>query len=56
MNPIRKPDQPAVVPRDRRHLDELLDQALADTFPASDSISIDFKSPLDKAAAAEGDR
>jgi hypothetical protein len=26
----------------RRHLDELLDEALEETFPASDSIAVDF--------------
>ena len=35
------------MPRDARHLDELFDQALADSFPASDPVAIDFVSPAD---------
>jgi hypothetical protein len=30
---------------DRRHLDHLLDEALADTFPASDPVAIDVETP-----------
>ncbi|MBI2738709.1 MAG: hypothetical protein HYX38_19445 [Rhodospirillales bacterium] len=56
MDPARKPDQPAAVASERRHLDDLLDQALADTFPASDPVSIDFEAPVDKPAVKGGDR
>lgn len=31
----------------RVHLDQLLDNALADTFPASDPIAVDVESPPD---------
>ena len=41
----RKRERPAIMPRDARHLDDLLDQALADSFPASDPVAIDFESP-----------
>jgi hypothetical protein len=47
MNTVKEPERPAVMPRDVRHLDDLLDQALADSFPASDPVAIDFVSPAD---------
>jgi hypothetical protein len=31
----------------RKHVDQLLDAALAETFPASDSVSIDMRQPED---------
>jgi hypothetical protein len=40
--------QARVVQPDHGHLDELLDQALADSFPASDPVAIDFSSPRDR--------
>jgi hypothetical protein len=45
MNASNKPERPAIVPSDRDHLDELLDQALADSFPASDPVAIHFEAP-----------
>ena len=51
MNTARKHERPAVMPRDARHLDDLLDQALADSFPASDPVAIDFASPADEATS-----
>jgi len=56
MNRARRPNQPATVASERRHLDELLDQALAETFPASDPVAIDFEAPVDEPAAEEGGR
>jgi hypothetical protein len=35
MSANRKRERPAVTPPNRRHLDDLLDRALADSFPAS---------------------
>jgi hypothetical protein len=37
---------------DHDHLDNLLDQALADSFPASDPVAIDFTAPTKRARAA----
>jgi hypothetical protein len=48
MSTARKRERPAVTPLDCRHLDELLDQALIETFPASDPVAIDFESPADE--------
>jgi hypothetical protein len=31
-----------------KHIDELLDEALEETFPASDAISIDMRQPRDR--------
>jgi hypothetical protein len=42
----RKPKRPSAV--ERRHLDDLLDQALAASFPASDPVALDFESPGDR--------
>jgi hypothetical protein len=42
----RKRRPPAAL--DRRHLDDLLDQALAASFPASDPVALDFESPGDR--------
>ena len=47
MSTARKRERRAVTPRDAGHLDDLLDQALADSFPASDPVAIDFESPAD---------
>lgn len=30
----------------RDHLEKLLDQALADSFPASDPVAVDFEAPM----------
>jgi hypothetical protein len=43
MSANTKGDRPAAVRGNRDHLEELLDQALADSFPASDPIAIDFE-------------
>ena len=48
MNTARKHERLALKRRDARHLDDLLDQALADSFPASDPVAIDFASPADE--------
>jgi hypothetical protein len=45
MNANKKRERPAVTPPDRSHLDNLLDQALADSFPASDPVALNFDSP-----------
>lgn len=37
----------------RAHLDELLDEALEQSFPASDPVAVDFRAPLDEGAAEE---
>ena len=48
--------RPRTVQSDHDHLDELLDQALADSFPASDPVAIDFSAPRDKDARQKGGR
>ena len=40
---------------DHDHLDNLLDQALADSFPASDPVAIDFTAPTKRARAKSAD-
>lgn len=45
MNPDKKREPPAIAPPDSDHLDDLLDEALAETFPASDPVAIDVESP-----------
>jgi hypothetical protein len=45
MSTNSKRERPAAVPPDRDHLEELLDQALADSFPASDPVALDFDAP-----------
>jgi len=45
MSATRKRERPAAVPSDRDHLEELLEQALADSFPASDPVALDFDAP-----------
>ena len=42
MSATTKGERAAAVLWNRDHLEELLDQALADSFPASDPIAIDF--------------
>jgi hypothetical protein len=37
---MRKPSSAPTRPKDRQHLDELLDEALDETFPASDAIQL----------------
>jgi hypothetical protein len=51
MSTVRKRERPAIIPRNTRHLDDLLDQALADSFPASDPVAIDFESPAAEVAS-----
>jgi hypothetical protein len=41
---------------ERDHLEKLLDQALADTFPASDPVALDFERPAAGDADDERDR
>lgn len=50
MSTNKESERPAVSPPGRHHLDELLDQALAQSFPASDPVAIDFDSPADRRA------
>jgi hypothetical protein len=45
MNTNAKRGRPVTVRRDRDHLEKLLDQALADSFPASDPIAVNFETP-----------
>jgi hypothetical protein len=45
MSANSKGEKPTAAPPDRDHLEKLLDQALADSFPASDPVAIDFESP-----------
>lgn len=56
MSTTRKHEPATVTPRDAVHLDELLDQALADSFPASDPVAIDFGAPADVAAGGESEK
>jgi hypothetical protein len=49
MNDDRKP------PLEREHLESLLDEALADSFPASDPVAIDFRVPQAPRRAANDD-
>jgi hypothetical protein len=53
MSANKKRERQAVTPPNRRHLDNLLDQALADSFPASDPVAINFDSPGDWQASEE---
>lgn len=46
MRTNRKRKRPTDV--DLSHLDDLLDQALAASFPASDPVALDFESPGDR--------
>ncbi len=55
MNTTTKYEWPAVMSRDARRLDDLLDQALADSFPASDPVAIDFASPGDEVTSRNTD-
>jgi hypothetical protein len=57
MSANRKSQRPAAVRWNRDHLEQLLDQALADSFPASDPVAIDFEAPVrDHAKNTEADR
>jgi hypothetical protein len=40
-----KRERPAVARSGREHLEKLLDQALADSFPASDPVAVNFEAP-----------
>ena len=40
-----KRERPVAARPDRDHLEKLLDQALADSFPASDPIAVNFEPP-----------
>lgn len=50
-----KSERPAAVRWKRDHLERLLDQALADSFPASDPVAIDFEAPV-RERASDTDR
>ena len=56
MSTARKHEPATVTPRETVHLDELLDQALADSFPASDPVAIDFGSPAGVATGGEHEK
>jgi hypothetical protein len=57
MRANRKSERPLGPRWNRDHLEQLLDQALADSFPASDPIAIDFGAPVrDRATNTEADR
>ena len=53
MSTARKHEPATVTPRDALHLDELLDQTLADSFSARDPAAIHFPSPADAATGGE---
>ena len=46
MSAKRRSQRPAALGWKREHLEQLLDQALADSFPASDPVAIDFEAPV----------
>jgi len=56
MSTTRKHEAMTVTPPEAVHLDELLDQALADSFPSSDPVAIDFASPADVATGGEREK
>jgi hypothetical protein len=45
-----------VNPAAKAHLDELLDDALAQSFPASDPIAVDFDAPRDEGVVEEDEK
>ena len=53
MRVVRKRQPPAESPTGSAHLDELLDQALEETFPASDPVAIRFDQPCDEILGEE---
>lgn len=50
-----KRERPAVARSDRDHLEKLLDQALADSFPASDPVAVNFEAPAMRDTGEERD-
>jgi hypothetical protein len=50
-----KRERPAAARPDRDHLEKLLDQALADSFPASDPIAVNFGAPAMRGKDEERD-
>ena len=50
-----KRERPAVARSDRDHLEKLLDQALADSFPASDPVAVNFEAPSMRDTGEERD-
>jgi hypothetical protein len=45
MSTNSKRERPAAARSEREHLEKLLDQALADSFPASDPVAVNFEAP-----------
>ena len=45
MSKGKEPPRHSAPAPDLEHLDRLLDEALRDSFPASDAIAVDFKGP-----------
>ena len=50
-----KRERPAAARSEREHLEKLLDQALADSFPASDPIAVNFEAPARRDTREERD-
>jgi hypothetical protein len=50
-----KRERPAAARPHRDHLEKLLDQALADSFPASDPIAVNFEAPAMRDTREERD-
>jgi len=50
---VKKRHPPAERPAGAAHLDQLLDEALEETFPASDPVAIRFDGPLDEVLCEE---
>ena len=52
MSTNSKRERPAAARSGREHLEKLLDQALADSFPASDPVAVNFEAPAIGSTAA----
>ena len=55
MTTNNKLERPAAARSDRAHLEKLLDQALADSFPASDPVAVNFEAPAIRDTGEERD-
>lgn len=55
MSTNSKRKRPAAAGSDRDHLEKLLDQALADSFPASDPVAVNFEGPAMRDTGEERD-